>query len=182
MKKAPSPQEWAREFNDFISASAVQPPVAVSDSVLARVREDLNPSPWIVFAKVSAIHAVVGFITLLFCPQFGFGLTDGMGLMALFMRFGNEACMVGCGAVFMGGSLLTASLVLRPEEVLTIRKTELLQISALAFLSMGIFICTGAGVVGGLGFFWALGSIVGGLGTFELGWKLRVWIKARDYA
>jgi hypothetical protein len=127
MKKTPTPQEWIEEFQEFMGAEQAQVPKAVSDSILARVHNDLNLSSWLVFAKVSAIHAVMGFITLLFCPQFGLGFTDGMGLMALFMRFGDQACMVGCGAVFMGGSLLTASLVLRNEEIRVIRKTEATQ-------------------------------------------------------
>ena len=182
MKKTPTSQEWIQEFNEFVEADSIQPPKHLAESIVTRVRADLNPSSWLVFAKLSAIHAVMGFITLLFCPQFGFGFTDGMGLMALFMRFGDQACMLGCGAVFMGGSLLTASLVLRPEEVLTIRKTELLQISTLALLSIGVFICTGTGVIAGLGLFWVLGSIIGGLGTFEFGWRLRLWVKARAYA
>src|SRR5487761_2171922 len=114
MKKTPTSQEWIQEFNEFVEADSIQPPKHLTESIVTHVRANLNPSSWLVFAKLSAIHAVMGFITLLFCPQFGFGLTDGMGLMALFMRFGDQACMLGCGAVFMGGSLLTASLVLRP--------------------------------------------------------------------
>lgn len=175
MKKTPSPQEWIQEFNEFISADPIQPPKQVSNSVLSRIHADLNPSSWLVFTKLAAIHGIVGFITLLFCPQFGLGLTDGMGLMALFMRFGQQACMLGCGAVFMSGSALAASLILRPEEVRAIKRTELLQISGLALLSMGVFIYAGAGVVVSLGLFWILGSVVGGLGTFELGYRLRAF-------
>ncbi len=182
MKKTPTPQEWIEEFQDFMAAEQAQAPKAVSDYILARVHKDLNPSSWLVFAKVSAIHALMGFITLLFCPQFGLGFTDGMGLMALFMRFGDQACMVGCGAVFMGGSLLTASLVLRDEEARVIRQTELLQVSTLALLSMGVFICAGVGVVASLGAFWVLGSILGGVGTFEAGLRLRHWIRRRSFA
>jgi len=181
MRKTPTPQEWIEEFQDFMGAEQAQVPKEVGDSILSRIHKDLSPSPWLVFAKVSAIHAVMGFITLLFCPQFGLGFTDGMGLMALFMRFGDQACMVGCGAVFMGGSLFTASLVLRNEELRVIRKTELLQVSTLALLSMGVFICAGLGVVASLGAFWGLGSIIGGLGTFELGLAVRRRLQARLY-
>jgi hypothetical protein len=182
MKKTPSPQEWAQEFSEFVSSETMQPPKNLSESVLSKIHADLNPSYWLVFAKLSGIHAVMGFITLLFCPQFGLGITDGMGLMGLFMRFGDQACMLGCGAVFMGGSALTASLLLRAEEVRAIRRTEVLQISVLALLSMGVFICTGAGVVASLGAFWVLGSVIGGLGTFELGWAVRRRLQARSYA
>ncbi len=172
MKKENS-MKWAWEYQDFLAGPVVMPPAHISESILARIHSDLNPSAWRVFSKLSLIHLIIGTITLLFCPQFGLGFTDGIGLMALFMRFGDQVCMLGCGAVFMGGSALTASLMLRSEEVRTIRQTELLQISVLALLSMGVFICTGAGVVAGLGIFWVLGSILGGLGTLELGWAIR---------
>lgn len=173
MKKTPTPQEWNQEFQEFMSVDPARVPVGVTETICARVHRDLKPSFWSVFAKVSAIHAVVGFVTLLFCPQFGLSLSDGMGLMALFMKFGDQGCMVGCGAVFMSGSALTASLLLKREELSVIRRTEVLQVVTLTFLSMGIFICAGVGIVAGLGAFWALGSIVGGLGAFELGFRLR---------
>lgn len=182
MKKTPSTQEWMDEFKEFVSAEPVNPPKVLSDSILSRVHRDLHPSVWSVFLKLSAIHAIVGGVTLLFCPQFGFSLTSGMGLMGLFMRWGEQACMLGCGAVFMGGSLLTASLALRPEEVRAIRKTELLQITVLALLSVGAFVCTGTAAVESLALFWILGSILGGLGTFELGWVIRRWILTRGSA
>ena len=73
----------------------------------------------------------------------------------------------------MGGSLLAASLTLSAEENRVVRRTEILQVTLLALLSMGVFICAGSGVVAGLGLFWVFGSILGGLGTFELGWAIR---------
>ncbi len=168
------------ELREFVQAVPVAPSQGLSDSILSRVHRDLHPSFLALFLKLSAIHAIVGGVTLAFCPQFGLGLTAGMGLMGFFMRWGEQACMVGCGAVFMGGSLLIASLVLRPEEVRAIRKTELLQVGMLALLSIGSFVCTGAAVVVSLGLFWILGSIVGGLGTLELGWAFRRQILLRS--
>ena len=177
MRKSPSPQEWLDEFKEFMALnSTAQPPRHLTGSIMATVHRDLNPSLWTVFLKLSLIHAIVGGVTLLFCPQFGFSLTSGMGLMGIFMRFGEQACMVGCGAVFMGGSLLAASLLLRPEEVRAIRKKELLQVALLALLSVGAFICVGSGIVASLAVFWILGSVLGGLGTLELGWAFRKWV------
>ena len=182
MKKSQTPTDWIKEFHEFISAEAVTPPQALSESVAARIQGELNPPLLSVFLKLSGIHAVLGAVTLAFCPQFGFALTSGPGLMGPFMALGEQGCMVGCGAVFMGGSLLAASLVLKSDEVRAIRRTELLQISLLALLSLGVFVCAGVGVVAGLGLFWLLGSVVGGLGTFELGWALRRNLRARLYA
>jgi hypothetical protein len=179
MKKTLSPQEWISEFSEFISADSIQPPKHLNESVTARVHQELNPSSLSVFFKLTGIHALVGTFTLLFCPQFGFALTSGAGLMGLFMPYGNFACMLGCGAVFMSGSLLVASLVLRPEEVRVIRKTEILQVTFLALLSIGALICVGDPIVASLALFWMLGSVLGGLGTFELGVRARglSWVR-----
>lgn len=99
--------------------------------------------------------------------------------MALFMRFGDVACMFGCGAVFLGASALSSSFILRPEEIRTIRKTELLQFSILGLLSIGIFICTDAAAIGSLAAVWFLGSVFGGLTTLELGWMIRTKFRRR---
>ncbi|MBI2604895.1 MAG: hypothetical protein HYW49_02320 [Deltaproteobacteria bacterium] len=162
-----------RDFEEFQKAESVAPPIVISERILARVHRDLNPGAWTVFLKLVAIHAVVGGITLLFCPQFGVSPFRGMGLMGLLMRFGDQVCMMGCGAFFMAGSLLMASLFLRPEEVRALRRLEVLQVCSLALLSIGFFVCFGSAVIGGLALFWVLGSILGGLGTLELGWALR---------
>ena len=165
--------QWAREYQEFLAAEPVSPPEALSESIISRVRRDLNPSAWLVFSKLTLVHVFVGTVTLLFCPQFGFSPSGGMGLMALFMKFGEEACMLGCGAVFMSGSALMAAIVLRPEQVRVIRKTRFLQISSLALLSMAVFVCAGAGLLISMGLFWVLGSVLGGLVSLEIGWALR---------
>ncbi|MBI2707619.1 MAG: hypothetical protein HYX35_04840 [Proteobacteria bacterium] len=178
MKKYLSSKEWIQEFQEFMSTEPIDPSEGVSQQILSQVHADLTPSAGKVFLRLSLIHAVVGAITLLFCPQFGISPLGGMGLMSLFMNWGEQACMLGCGAVFMGASFLVASCVLRVEEVRVIRKTELLQVGALGLLSLGIFLCTGLGVVFGLGLFWLLGSLIGGLATLEAGWALRNWFNS----
>src|SRR5687767_13844138 len=121
MSKKMTPQEWNKEFKDFVSASELDPPKGVSSTILSKVHEDLNPLAYKVFSKLTLVHIIVGTITLLFCPQFGINILPGMGLMGLFMKFGDTVCMMACGAVFLGSSALIASLILRPEEVKVIR-------------------------------------------------------------
>ncbi len=179
MKKTPLPQEWMQEFQEFLSIDEITPPRQLTERIFARVHADLNPSAWLVFSKLTLIHAFIGTLTLLFCPQFGFSPLVEMGLMNVFMQFGEQVCMLGCGAVFLSGSTLTASLLLRPEEVQVIRKTKLLQLSALALLSLGVFVCVGLSVIAGFMTFWLLGSILGGLTTLELGWAFRKWLMTR---
>jgi hypothetical protein len=178
-KKKAYSQDWAREFQDFVSAEAIAPPVQLSDKFISKVKAELDPSNWHVFSKLALIHFVVGALMLTICPQFGISLFDGMGLMALFMRYGETVCTIACGVVFLGGSALAASFVLSPEEIRKIRKTEVLQLGVLALLSVGVFICLGATVVATLGVAWVVGSTVGGLATFEMGWRVRSYFRRR---
>lgn len=171
--------DWPKEFQSFMSAGPVEPPKVKSEAILEKVRADLNPRFWQVFSKLAAIHFVTGSIMLLICPQFDIHLLGGMGLMGVFMRFGELACSVACGAVFLSGSALAASLFLRPEEIKAIRKTELLQLAGLSMLSLGVFVCLGASIVATLGLAWAVGSIAGGLASFELGWLVRSRFRKR---
>jgi hypothetical protein len=166
---------WEGDFKEFINSDSLPLPAAVSESVLVAVSADLHPSPWWVFAKLGVIQAGAGLSSLLFCPQFGLSFTSSRGLMPYLMNYGMGVCMLGCGALFASLSFLIAALMLRPEEVRTIRSNRFLQITSLTALSLGAFICSGAAIVASFGFLWAIGAVAGGLATLELGWSVRRW-------
>lgn len=180
LNKKNDPTSWSKEFNIFLSSSEARPTLQLSSEILEKVRLDLNPSSWKVLSKMSLIHFFIGSVIILFCPQFGITLFPGMGLMSLFMRFGEVACMVGCGAVFLGSSSLVAGLSLRPEEIKVIRKNKWLQLSILATLSAGVLICLGTKILATLWVAWILGSLGGGIASLELAWFLRSWAKKRS--
>ena len=180
MNKNLSPQEWANEYKNFVTANEIPAPAQLTHQIMARVESELNPAAWRVFSRLTLIHAVVGTLTLLFCPQFGVSPLSEMGLMSLFMQFGEGACMLACGAVYVGTSLLAASFLLRPEELRVLRRTEALQIPLLGLLSIGAFICFGASIVAEMTILtWLLGSILGGMFTLELGYFIRKRIVAK---
>ncbi|MEO5969938.1 MAG: hypothetical protein ABIQ95_08420 [Bdellovibrionia bacterium] len=180
MRKILSPQEWAQEFEEFTVSNEVQPPAHLSTQILSQIQRDLKPSPWQVFFKLVGIHGLVGTITLLFCPQFGFSPLSDVGLMNIFMPFGKYGCMLGCGAVYVGSSAFVASFLLKPEEIKVLRRTEGLQVPFLGLLSVAVFICFGATIVFELTVMWFLGTILGGLATLELGWLVRRTFVAAD--
>lgn len=173
MERNKSSSDWSRDFQDFTSLEVSHPPSSLSDKIIAKVRSDLSPSAFLVFSKMGFVHLLVGGLTLLYCPQFGLSVTSSMGLMPLLMKYGESVCMLGCGALFTGVSLLVVSLVLRPEEVRVLKEHQVLQLSLLTFLSLGAFICVGGEVVLSLGLIWALGAILGGSLSLELGWIYR---------
>jgi hypothetical protein len=167
------------EFHEFLSVENTNPPQRVTAQVFALVHSDLNPSATSVFSKVAFIHLLVGAVTLLFCPQFGFSFTSSLGLMGVLMRYGEGVCMFGCGALFMGSSALMASLLLRPEEVKIIRKTEWIQFLILALLSASVFVCLGYPVLEAVTAIWLVGSVLGAITTLELGWRARSYLRRR---
>jgi len=163
-----------KEFENFKSAEPLAPSTTLSDKILARVYNDLNPSALKVFSKLSLIHFFVSCVTLSFCAQFGFRLFgDGMGLMGYFMPLGAYGCMVACGFIFLGASVATAMLILRPEEIQVIRHNKLLKLGSLTFLSLGFFTMLRTEIVLGYALAWAMGSILGGILTLEVAWVIR---------
>lgn len=179
MKEKLTSKEWANEFQNFASAEEVAPPRKLSSQILTKVRTDLNPSSWFVFSKLAFIHLVVGTLTLLACPQLGINILPGHGLMAVFMKLGETGCTAACGAFFLGTSTFMASLLLRPEEIRTIKRSELIQVAALSLLSVAVFISMGATNVTSLVLAWFIGSVVGALATFEFGWITRSFFRRR---
>lgn len=167
--------KWISDFEEFKNSPSITPPRGISEKILDTVEKDLKATPWKVFSKLSLIHLASALFTLSICPQFGFRLFgDGMGLMGHFMHLGPYGCMMACGFFFVGMSLLFASLLLKPYELLAIRKHRLAEIGGLAFISLGFFIMIDPeSVVFSFALAWALGSIAGGIAVLELGWMLK---------
>ena len=157
-----------------MNTEGVSPPQKVQEKILSRVFQDLHPSAWKVFAKLSLVHFGVGTLTLSLCPQFGvrfFG--EGLGLMKLFSLLGSHGCMAACGAFFVGMTLLLASLFLKTEEVKKLRASSPLQISALVLISLGAFIMADAQILLVFALSWSVGSLIGGYVMLEIGWWLK---------
>ncbi|MGK5087606.1 hypothetical protein WDW86_08615 [Bdellovibrionota bacterium FG-2] len=166
-----------KSFTEFISSKEVTPPAHLTHEILNTVRGALHPPVWRVFTKLGSLQLTVGAVVLMFCPQFGTNLFPGMGLMSLFMRFGDVGCMIGCGGVFLGGSGLLGSLIFSLEEIRVIRGSRFLQLSSMTLLSGAAFVCLAGDQLLTLGVAWVLGGLVGGMTTLELGWLVRkaVW-------
>lgn len=162
------------EFKNFISRQGVEPPKHISESILNKVRADLNPPVIQVFYKLIVIHSFTAVVTLSICPQFGFRVFgEGMGLLHVFMSFGPYGCMLACGAFFTGLSLLIAAMTLKAEEVRKIRNHRLLSLGTLTLLSLGFFIMVDTNILASLGLTWFAGSLLGSTLALELGWRLR---------
>ncbi|MBY0384713.1 hypothetical protein K2X05_06100, partial [bacterium] len=103
---------WESEFTDFLLTESVAVPQKLTETILTKIHNELNPSFLHVFKKISFIHLILGFFTLLFCPQFDISITSQLGLVPYLMQFGHEVCTFGCGAIFVGISVLVSSFYL----------------------------------------------------------------------
>ncbi|MBY0316279.1 MAG: hypothetical protein K2Q26_12205 [Bdellovibrionales bacterium] len=174
--------DWEKDFSEFLLTEPVEVPERLTNSILEKIHRELNPSAWKVFSKVSLIHFAVGFVTLLFCPQFGISITSQLGVMPYLMQFGHEVCMLGCGAIFVGFSLFTASFSLKAEEIRVLKNNAFLQMLLLTTLSIGFFIAIGGEIVITLGLIWMAGAIIGGIFSLDLGWTLRRYLASKAIA
>jgi|GEM_PF-532653 len=178
--KNPPDHELTKEFFDFMEGDESPIRHDVQEKILARVFEDLNPMPLMVFLKVGLVQLVVGFVVLLFCPQFGFSLTGVHGIMHFFMRFGDEVCMAACGTIFVGSSLLLSAFLLNPDDLRVLHRNRVMQVSSVSLLGVGAFFCLGASVFNLMTVIWIGGAVAGGIASLELGIVTRRWLKTRE--
>lgn len=174
-------KEWGKDFCEFLGSSEIAPPATLSRKILERVAGDLNPSPWAVFSKLIVVVIVAGSLSLLICPQFGLG-SYYSPLMHFFMQLGPIGCRAACGAFFMVTSVISACIILRPEELSVVRRTKFLTLSAVSGLGLGVFMCTSPEIILSAAVAWFLGASLGGWLSLELGVRARLYIIERRYA
>lgn len=164
-----------KEFTEFLGSSNTQVPAELRVKVLKVVQELLHPSPWVVFAKILGIHVFVGFLSLSICHQFEinpFGTQTSLSDFFMNM-WGHSTCMLLCGGLFLGASILTAGFFLTIEEVRALKQTKFIQSLALSGFSLGIFAIFGAELAITFAGLWLLGAIVGGFVATEAVFKLK---------
>lgn len=173
---------WEKEFTDFLNTEPVSVPDSITDKIMTTIHAEMNPSAFKVFSKISVVHLIIGFVTLLFCPQFGISLTSLAGLTHYLMPLGHEFCTFVCGAVFVGTSLFVAGFYLKREEVLALKENLLLHNLSLASLSIGFFIALDGNVIFTMGLLWLAGAYLAGVIAVDAGWFIRRLIAERVYS
>lgn len=157
-----------KDYNDFLQAREVTPS-SLDKNVLNYVKSDLNPEHKAVFFKLTLIHGFIGLITMLFCPQFNFSLTNNFDLFHYFhMNFGHQVCMMICGCIFLGTGSIFATYILSQGEINKIKSSRILYFTALSILAVSLFMLFGAKIYLNLVFFWLLGSVFGATALFEI--------------
>ena len=157
------------DYQDFLSSTAKNPNKAIDEKVLSYVEDRLNPGHKTVFLKLFSVQAFIGFITMLFCPQFNFSLTNNHDLFHYFHHnYGESICMIICGTIFMGTGAFFASFLLKKPEVAKIHQSVFLYYMALSIVALSIFFALGATIYLNLVAFWIVGAISSGVLFFEI--------------
>lgn len=86
---------------------------------------------------------------------------------------GHSFCMLGCGTLFVGVSLLAAGYFLTLEEVRSLKRTEFLQNLSLGLVSLGLFTAFGAQLILSVAGLWLLGGLIGGFVATEAVWRMK---------
>jgi hypothetical protein len=156
-------KEWVEDFQEFVRSERTPVPEHISQAVLSEVYRDLNPSAWLIFVKLLGIHSVVGTFSLVICNQFGINpFQTGFSLSDYFMKFGQSTCMVLCGVLFVGLSVFSTRMMIRPEELRVLRKNAPLEIFGLSMISLGVFAALGAEITLAVAILWLMGAMLGG--------------------
>ena len=163
-----------KDYLDFINSRSATPSNEISERVMSFVQTDLNPTHKVVFSKLLGIQALIGFLTLTFCPQFNFSLTNSYEVFHYFHhRFGESICMVICGSIFIGSGALFAAYLLKSSEVRKIKQSSFLYYTSISIMALSSFMLLGSEVYLTLAAYWFAGSTIGGVIVFELNRLIR---------
>lgn len=162
------------DYDDFLQDD-IKTSTKNDHIVLEMVHSDLLPSHSFVFMKLTVVQGFIGLITMLFCPQFNFSLTNSYELFHYFhQNFGHAVCMVLCGGIFLGTGALFASSIMTQGEVNRIRNSKFLYYTSLSIVAVSSFMTFGAEIYLDLVSFWMVGSISSGVILFELSRKVKL--------
>lgn len=169
-----------KDFNDFLQENTrkgvqdnkVSP--ELDKSILNFVNKDLNPDHKVVLFKLTLIQGFIGLLTMLFCPQFNFSLTNNYDLFHYFhMNFGHAICMITCGCIFLGSGAIFASYILSQGEINKIKNSKFLYYTGVSIITVSCFMLLGADIYLNLLIYWLFGAIGGAVTLFELNLILR---------
>ena len=165
-----------QDFEDFMNPKEeIDPSSSISNIILNKVSNSLNPSQLKVFVKLLGIQGIVGAITLTFCPQFNLSLTSNMDLFHFFhTTFGEFLCLAICGGIFVGSGAFSTSLFMSTPEIRVVKESNALYYLVISLVFLGIFSLIGGEVSASLASAWVLGAGFTGAIAFEMSRTLKI--------
>lgn len=181
MKTKRTEQILQKEFADFCG-SELETPKSLNAALFDRLsHEEWSPARGRILAKIILIQLAISIVSLTFCPQFDYSLTNSYALFHFFHHtFGEVICMLLCSSIFTGLGALISSFILRPGEFAAIKTSGPLLFISYTGVALVAFMMMGADIFAQLTFYWAMGSIASGILFFYLPQKMIIPIFARN--
>ncbi|MBT3983877.1 MAG: hypothetical protein HOE90_21150 [Bacteriovoracaceae bacterium] len=152
------------DYHSFLISSDTQPDEKVSNQVFNFIENDLNPAHPKIAVKLFSIQALVGILTLTFCPQFNLSLTNRYELFHFFHHtFGNYICMLLCGSIFIGTGAIFSALILKKQEIEKIKSSKFLYYMSISGIAISAFLVLGSEVYFDLALTWFVGATAAGV-------------------
>ena len=148
-------------------------PTHTSEKILNEIHGRLHPKLSHVILKLFSIHLMTAVITLSVCPQFGMKFFKiPVNLMTSFMVFGMPACYFLCGLFFTTTSITMAAIILKRDEIRSLKYNKILATSALILSSVGFFFIMSPNFFLEFSMLWLIGAITGVVMTLEFSAKV----------
>lgn len=161
------------DLNDFISGPSVQMPTTLEQNIRTRIHQRLNPTWHSIFFKLALIQLIISPALFVICPQFNLGFYPHSFLGKIFMSWGETACNLSCGALFLGSGAIVSGFFLKHDELRTLRKNRFISLTGLAFLTLTLFVLFGVKIQLFMFLVWGVGAISTAMVSLELIWKTR---------
>ena len=161
------------DYKDFLNETA-KTSKALDKKVLKLISDELKPKKKYVLIKLITVHAFIGTLTMLFCPQFNMSLTNNFEVFHYFHHtFGAVICNIICGAIFLGSGAIFASSILSMSELKYVQSN-----SFFYYLSLSIFFVSSLFLFGAQAYlngvlFWIAGAIISSSGIINLNLYIR---------
>ena len=148
-------------------------PTHTNEKILNDIHEKLHPKLTHVILKLFSIHLMTAVVTLSVCPQFGMKLFKiPVNLMNSFMVFGMPACYFLCGVFFTATSVMMAAIILKRDEIRSLKFNKILTTFALILSSIGFFFIMSPNFFFEFSIMWLIGAITGVVMTLEVSAKI----------
>ena len=162
-------------LQEFIASKDECVPMLAHAKILQRVKAELHPATPLVFAKLLVVQAVMGVLTLLFCPQFELSLTSSVELWHyVHHTYGASVCALICGAIFTAPGAVLAAYLLKPVEVQKVKRSGLRYHLAIAGVALLTFFLCGAELFHQLTLLWLTAAALTAMLLFALSFHLRL--------
>lgn len=107
-----------KDYTSFEQCKESTVPEDLTNKVLETIEKKINPPVQNTIGKAFFLQTISGFLTLLFCPQFGLSLSGYSDLFDFLHRtFGNTICTIICSFIFILPGVIVTVNTLTSDEI-----------------------------------------------------------------